>query len=250
MNELFFKIFESLPQQGPGDDGSTASAFALLHNLPANPKILDIGCGSGRQTIALAGICPGCLITAVDLHGPFIDLLKNKAHMAGYDGRITCLVNDMAALDFSPESFDIIWSEGAAYSIGFLNAVSAWHSFLKPGGYMALSELSWKNKYAPKEIKDFFSKEYPDIKYFEDIKAQLSLACPGLSVQDSFFIPDLSWWEGYYNPLSEKVCEYRARYPKNEEVQGMLDSFELEIDMHARYADYYGYIFYILRKQS
>jgi len=51
---LFWEIHSGLPQEGPGDDNSTLKALALIPDLPSNPSILDIACGPGRQTIALA----------------------------------------------------------------------------------------------------------------------------------------------------------------------------------------------------
>ena len=42
----------------------------MLKNLPKNPRILDIGCGLGMQTIELAMLSEG-QIDALDSHQPF-----------------------------------------------------------------------------------------------------------------------------------------------------------------------------------
>lgn len=52
--ELFHQFFESLPRQGPGDDRYTETLYRLLPNLPKDPKIADMGCGTGAQTLVLA----------------------------------------------------------------------------------------------------------------------------------------------------------------------------------------------------
>ena len=44
----------ALPQQGPGSDASTLRALRMLGELPDAPRVLDLGCGPGRQTLALA----------------------------------------------------------------------------------------------------------------------------------------------------------------------------------------------------
>jgi len=67
MDEIFFEIFEALPRQGPGDEKSTRKAFKKLGELPDRPEILDVGCGTGVQTLALAKLTPG-KITAFDNH--------------------------------------------------------------------------------------------------------------------------------------------------------------------------------------
>ncbi|NRA02079.1 MAG: hypothetical protein HRU00_05690 [Myxococcales bacterium] len=52
--EVFWKLHQGLPKQGPGSDASTRRALALVPELPSAPRILDLGCGPGRQTLVLA----------------------------------------------------------------------------------------------------------------------------------------------------------------------------------------------------
>ena len=52
--EIFFEIFESLPRQGPGNLASARKALCLCKNLPETLEILDLGCGTGSQTLQLA----------------------------------------------------------------------------------------------------------------------------------------------------------------------------------------------------
>jgi hypothetical protein len=60
--KIFFEIYEHLPRGGPGDAASTRKAYALTKGLPGHPKILDVGCGPGRQTMDLARISPLAMI--------------------------------------------------------------------------------------------------------------------------------------------------------------------------------------------
>lgn len=48
----------------------------------------------------------------------------------------------MFELPFSANTFDIIWSEGAIFIIGFEQGLREWKPFLKLGGYLVLSELA------------------------------------------------------------------------------------------------------------
>jgi hypothetical protein len=48
--EFFFEIHQDNPREGPGNLESTKKAFSMLNNLPESPRILDVGCGPGRQT--------------------------------------------------------------------------------------------------------------------------------------------------------------------------------------------------------
>ncbi|MDZ4700204.1 MAG: class I SAM-dependent methyltransferase [Rhodothermales bacterium] len=70
-----FDVFESLPRQGPGNRVSAEKALGLCRELPASPSILDLGCGSGGQTLHLADLSPGSIL-AIDSHAPGIERLQ------------------------------------------------------------------------------------------------------------------------------------------------------------------------------
>ena len=72
--ELLIALHDGLPRQGPGDSASTRRALALCASLPDAPEILDIGCGTGAQTLTLAAAttaalyrAPGCSPSAQPL---------------------------------------------------------------------------------------------------------------------------------------------------------------------------------------
>ena len=118
LDSYFYELFEGLPRQGPGDSQSTKKALAMIQPLPNDVRILDIGCGSGTQTIELARNTSGT-ITALDNHQPFLDELDRRVSREGLTERIKVVNGSMFSLDFAKESFDIIWSEGAIFIIGF-----------------------------------------------------------------------------------------------------------------------------------
>jgi ubiquinone/menaquinone biosynthesis C-methylase UbiE len=249
MEAIFYEIFEALPRQGPGDEASTKKAFRKLAGLPEHPEILDVGCGTGMQTLVLAKLSTGN-ITALDNHAPFIEKLKRNAYRNSYSDRIHCVVGDMAAMNFPKGSFDVIWCEGAVFIMvlvmGFDKALQVWKPLLRPKGYIALSELVWFKKEAPQEIRDFFAREYPDMKYYEHIFPIIESA--GYKMVDYFPLPGKSWWTDFYTPAEKKLASLRRKYHNNKEAQAIFDSFQLEIDMHRKYSDYYGYGFYIMQK--
>ena len=80
--------------------------------------MLDIGCGTGAQTLVLAHGSPSRIV-AIDNHSPFIDALNREAHRLGITDRLEAHVADMRSLDFADGSFDLIWCEGAIYDVGF-----------------------------------------------------------------------------------------------------------------------------------
>ena len=65
-------LYKDLPRCSPGTNDTTKKAFAMLQNLPPNPKILDVGCGTGMQTIDVAKLSHGQII-ALDIVQPFLN---------------------------------------------------------------------------------------------------------------------------------------------------------------------------------
>ncbi|HEX8823356.1 MAG TPA: class I SAM-dependent methyltransferase, partial [Archangium sp.] len=53
--DAFFLLHTDLPREGPGSDDCTREALRRLRPwLPASPRVLDLGCGPGKQTLVLA----------------------------------------------------------------------------------------------------------------------------------------------------------------------------------------------------
>ncbi len=163
MCEVFFDIYEALPRVGPGNEESTLRALEMVGPLPDEAQVLDLGCGPGKQTFVLSDAMPSARILAVDLHQPFLDRLDDETRRRGLTDRLTTMQVDMSCLNLSEGSVDLIWSEGAAYSIGFANALECWRPLLKPGACLAVSEATWFRRDRSQEIIDFWEREYPDM---------------------------------------------------------------------------------------
>jgi len=251
MNEkfknLFFEIHKDLPREGPGDTASTRKAYRMLEGLPAAPRILDIGCGPGMQTMDLAEISKG-MIAAVDNHQPYLDDLERKSAQKNLSGRIQTFNRDMAAIDFPPAAFDLIWAEGSIYLLGFRKGLNIWNRYLRKGGYLAASEITWLNPHPPDEIRRFWDQGYPSMR---DTAGNLAIIeDTGYLSVGHFTLPVSSWWIHYYHPLEERLEDLRRAYARDAEALKILDEEQREIDLFRKYADYYGYVFYLMRKPT
>src|SRR6056297_2130329 len=140
--EYIIDLHKDSNRQGPGSKEETLRALSFI-KLPDNRqlKIADIGCGTGAQTITLAQNT-NSQITAVDLFPAFLDKLCENSEKLGLSNKIITLEKSMDQLSFMAEEFDMIWSEGAIYNIGFENGLKKWNTFLKPGGFLAISEIT------------------------------------------------------------------------------------------------------------
>lgn len=247
MKDFFYEIFEALPRQGPGNRESTQRAFRAIKGMPFFPKILDIGCGTGMQTFDLAGMTNGD-ITAIDDHPQFIEILNQKAGRNSLSHRVHGVVGDMCALNFKPESFDLIWAEGSIFIIGFEEGLKEWRPFLKSNGFMAVSDLVWLKTDPPEKVKNFIRSDTPGVKFTENLLADAEMQ--GYRNIEHFFLPDDAWWECYYKPMVQAIPDMRNKYPRDQNIQEFLDSLDQEIEIFKDFSEYYGYVFTILQKQD
>ncbi len=247
--KIFFEVHSNLPREGPGNNESTEKAFKSLKNLPAKPRILDIGCGPGMQTIELAKLT-SVQIEALDKYQSFLDQLNSNAKKQGLSGRIKTVKGDMFNLKYQKESFDLIWCEGAIFVIGFERGLREWRPLLANEGYLAVSELSWFRKDLPEELEAFMKEMCAG--FNEGVKTvdeNIETARKtGYRVLNSFMLPKQAWWDPYYKPIEAKLPALKAKHKSEPEALQYLASEEKEIEMYRKYSDYYGYAFYILQK--
>lgn len=242
--DFFFEIHKDLPREGPGDSESTRRAFRKLSALPEEPVILDVGCGPGAQTLDLAELSEG-VIYAVDTHQPFLDRLQEKVIELGLEKRVHVLNQSMRELQFPPASFDLIWSEGAIYIMGFETGLRKWKPLLKPGGYIAVTELTWLKPDPPAEVKEFWKTGYPEMKSLEE-NLDIIYACDYYLI-DYFVLPNNSWTDDYYQPMQARIAMLREQYRSDPDRLQKLDFEREEIDIFNKYNEWYGYVFYIMQ---
>jgi ubiquinone/menaquinone biosynthesis C-methylase UbiE len=244
---LFREIHTGLPRESPGDAASTRRAFRTIRGLPAAPRILDVGCGPGAQTLDLAAVT-AARICAFDIHRPYLDEVRARVQAGGVAGRVQLVQASMLAMPFAAESVDVIWAEGSIYIAGFEPALRGWRGLLRRGGFMAVSELSWLEPDAPEEPRAFWNRHYPAMHTIEQNVAAAKDS--GFDVIDSFTLPESSWWADYYSPMEARLSALRARYSNDAEALATIESSQSQIDLYRRFTPYYGYVFYVLQRRE
>lgn len=246
--ELLIDLHRNSERQGPGSKKDTLKALEFI-DLPKNKKIkiCDIGCGSGGQTITLAENT-NSQITAIDLFPEFLHELNEKSNKYNFKNKIKTLQKSMDELEFNDEEFDIIWSEGAIYNIGFENGIKKWKNFLKKGGFLAVTEITWITNSRPKEIEDFWNQEYPEIDRASN-KIKI-LENNGYSIVGYFYLSQKSWIENYYIPLKNKFEKFLERNKSSKLAQKVVNENMKEINLYDKFKEYYSYGFYIAKKDE
>lgn len=243
--QIFFEVYEALPRQGPGNRACAARALGICRELPASPAVLDLGCGVGGQTLHLAELTAGSIV-AVDRHAPSVERLNATLAGRGLAQRVRAVVGDMAHPAFPPESFDLIWSEGALYNIGIEQALEIYRGLLRPGGYLAFTDAVWRRDDPPSEVKAGFDQDYPTMGKAEDVVAAIRNG--GFELLDHFSLPDEAWWSDFYTPMEHRIEALRGKYAADPEALSILDQLAQEPALHRRYSDYYAYQFFVARR--
>lgn len=245
--DLIVQLHRRHHRQGPGSDKETLRAWEMMPLAERFMEVADIGCGTGGQTLILAEKIHGH-ITAIDIFPEFLETLKQRAESAGLKDKITPLEKSMDELPFEKESLNLIWSEGAIYNIGFENGIKNWKRFLKPGGFLAVSEVIWTTPHRPEFLENYWMAEYPEISTAAS-KIKI-LEDHHFTLEGYFNLGSDSWLDQYYLPLEESFTSFLEDNNHSEQARKVIQDYSQEMDFYKKYKEYYTYGFFIARKNE
>lgn len=245
---LLIDLHKHAHRQGPGGDAETQMALELSRVDTSAPlHIADIGCGTGASALFLARHL-NATITAVDVLEEFLKVLETRATQAGLSDKISTLLCSMDTLPFEDGEFDIIWSEGAIYNIGFEQGINSWKRYLKSGGLLVVSEITWLTESRPQELQNHWDHEYPQVDVASSKMSALETA--GYSPIGYFVLPEHCWMENYYNPMQESFDDFIKRNGNSAEARAIVEAEIKEIQLYKTYKEYYSYGVYVARKRE
>jgi SAM-dependent methyltransferase len=238
-------LFAGMDKLSPGDD---SLSLYVLRSLPEHrfDVVVDAGCGAGRQTFVLANELK-TPIHAVDSHQPFLDRLTHRAKKKGFAQLVRTHCMDMKDIPNVFPAIDLLWAEGAAYNIGFANALATWAKAIKPNGFAVVSELCWlRDDKIPDAVKEFFRSGYPEMQSVEQNIQTAEEA--GYKIFNTYTLPKETWVKDYYD-----ILESRAKSLANHSDVAVRD-FAIEtlkeIEAFKISEDSYGYVFHVLQRSN
>jgi len=188
------------------------------------PRILDIGCGSGIPTLELARLSQGEVI-GIDVDQPALDKFSSIIKEAALADRVRAINCSMFNLDFEDESFDIIWSEGSIYAIGFERGLRKWKRFLKPGGFMAIHD------------------EQGNI---QEKLEQISKC--GYELLGYFTLSEDVWWKEYFAPLEKWLAESQTGYADDQSIIEEIHQAQGELEMFKKHPERNSSVCFVMKK--
>jgi SAM-dependent methyltransferase len=106
--------------------------------IPTGQKILEIGCGAGRCTVALAQ--RGYLIHAMDSVEGMLNSTQEHAIEAGISSSVTTSLGDAQNLAFRDGSFELVLAIGVIPYLQFpQKALREMARVLRPGGFLLVT---------------------------------------------------------------------------------------------------------------
>jgi len=188
------------------------------------PRILDIGCGSGVPTMELARLGQGEVI-GVDIDQPALDKLTKKIREAGLSNRVKAVNRSILDMVFPDESFDVIWSEGAIFVVGFERAIQEWKRFLKPGGFMVIHDEKGN---------------------VEEKLEQISRC--GCKLLGYFILSEDTWWTQYFAPLEKLIAKSQTSHTDDPYTLEEFNQARRELEMFKNSPEHNSSVYFVMQK--
>lgn len=131
---------------------ASAAHLTTLLALRGDERVLDVACGTGHASLAMAARLPRGRVTAVDFSSGMLARARSKAADRGLDN-IEFLERDMQALDFPAESFDLaVCTFGIFFVEEMESQLAQIAALVKPGGRVLITNFQESYFHPLKEL--------------------------------------------------------------------------------------------------
>jgi ubiquinone/menaquinone biosynthesis C-methylase UbiE len=121
--------------------------------LAPQEHVLDVGCGAGQATVALAKL--GYVVDAIDAIQVMVDATRERALKANVESTVTSNLGDVNALGFPDETFALVIALGVLPWLPSMEKpMNELCRVLRPGGYLIISV---GNRWALSQFLDPFA---------------------------------------------------------------------------------------------
>ena len=138
----FVNRLEIIWGEGFLSPGGASEVREILRSIDVtNRSVLDIGCGTGGVELILARDLGAGRITAIDVEPQLIERTRQRVADAGVADRVELQLVEPGSLNFSNDSFDVVFSKDSMIHIPDKDAIfREILRVLRPGGVFAASD--------------------------------------------------------------------------------------------------------------
>lgn len=164
---------------------------ALLERVGVAPdaRCLDLGCGGGDVTVALARMAPQGLVVGIDLDETGVQIARDEAREAGL-GNVEFRIADVTDPPTEPATYDLVYARFVlthlADPAAALDSVREW---LAPGGAVVVEDIDFAGHfcYPPSEAFDTYVEWYTAAARAQGADPTIGPRVPSL-VRDAGFV--------------------------------------------------------------
>jgi SAM-dependent methyltransferase len=124
----------------------------LARDRPTH-RVVDLGCGTGTATIALARTFPDANVLAVDSSADYLARVRNKAAGMDANDRITTLQADLDGSWPLAGTVDVVWASMSLHHLADPDRTLAdLYATVRPGGLVAVAEMDALPRFLPDDL--------------------------------------------------------------------------------------------------
>jgi ubiquinone/menaquinone biosynthesis C-methylase UbiE len=215
MNKEYFEIKDNCRK---GLLKYLTKAISIIPTIE-NPRILDVGCGSGLPTLMIAEKFSG-KITAIDSDTKSIAILREKVKELNLSNKVNLSNCSLFDIKANNDQFDLIIAEGLLNVVGFQKGFLRIKELLKRKGFII--------------IHDEFQNQNEKVEFIKNNDCKLL---------DSFVLDEQIWWNEYYKCLEKEISSN-----SNKELLKLFKSDIQEIELFKKNPSQYISVYYIIEK--
>ena len=119
--------------------------YFSFFNVQPEEHVLDVGCGTGANAVALAEFLQGrCRITGIDSSEPMLAIARHQLSGFPYEDRISYDSGDAHQLPYKEGTFDsAMMIQVLEYSKDPIGLLRETRRVLKPGGKLFVADTDW-----------------------------------------------------------------------------------------------------------
>ena len=157
----------------------------FLSMLPSSPKVLDAGCGSGRDSRYLKQ--KGAVVTGIDISKGLLDEAKKRSQ------DIEFVEGDLTQMPFPEAAFDGLWSHASLVHLETLEdvqkALGEYYRVLKKGGILHIFVKAQAGEEKTAVVTDSLSNHDRFFRYYtEDELRELANIAGFGNIETSSFV--------------------------------------------------------------